>query len=171
MHGAHLSAAWHTEFHLPMQTRPGVPAPISTQFAGLSLSGSPPHPSYLAQRLQLSLPVLGRKLEGVPEREERDNIRCWRDTDWHKSGLPPAMENIALLLSPTRLPFTPWVREEPHTCSLKICSFFWGRLAQRYPLYGVIGIRNSKGRISKNDLGNGQAVVIMTDLTVPFQRE
>lgn len=75
-----------------MQTRPGVPAPISTQFAGLSLSGSPPHPSYLAQRLQLSLPVLGRKLEGVPGREERDNIRCWRDTDWHKAGLPPAME-------------------------------------------------------------------------------
>lgn len=70
---------------------PRCPASISTPFAGSSLSAFPPWAS-MAHWLQTSPPVLGGQ-EPVPEREARGYIRHGGETEWHRSGLLPAVED------------------------------------------------------------------------------
>lgn len=78
----------------------------------------------------------------MPEREERGNIRHGRETEWHKSGLLPAMEDMVLFLG---LPFPPTAREEPQSHSLRhVVSSGEGWL--NIILCGVMGIRNNKDR-------------------------
>lgn len=81
----------------------------------------------------------------MPEREERGNIRHGRETEWHKSGLLPAMEDMVLLLAATRLPFPPRAREEPQSHSPRH-AVSSGEGWLNTILCGVMGIRNNKYR-------------------------